>query len=188
MNKPALHAIHDTTTDRYAYRAELTAFVDEPVLSPDGPVLNKELDLSDSWFKSIRSDLDTIAAPHRPDRRTTAVDRRAVPQFTGHPSPHITDWICVHGDFHLANITATGTILDWEGFGLAPRGWDTALLYTYALNAPAKAARIRAAFTDTDAGRSALLIAAADLLQSASRGDHPELEGPLHNLVARVTE
>jgi hypothetical protein len=191
VNKPALHAIHDTTTDHHAYRAELIAFVDEPVLSPDGPMLNTELDLSDAWFKSIRSDLDTIA--------TTPTDRiavrqqwidRAVLQFTGHPAPHITDWICAHGDFHLANITATGTILDWEGFGLAPRGWDAALLYTYALNAPATAARIRAAFTDildTDAGRIALLVAAADLLQSASRGDHPELEGPLHDLVARVT-
>ncbi|MEV6654957.1 aldo/keto reductase [Streptomyces sp. NPDC051219] len=190
VRKPALHAIHDTTTDRYAYRAELTAFVDQPVLSPDGPVLNKELDLSDAWFKSIRSDLDTIAATPT-DRiavRQQWIDR-AVPQFTGHPAPHISDLTCAHGDFHLANITATGTILDWEGFGLAPRGWDTALLYAYALNTPATADRIRDAFTDileTDAGRIALLIAAADLLQSASRGDHSELEGPLRDLVLNL--
>ncbi|MFC8127112.1 hypothetical protein ACFUPX_16275, partial [Streptomyces sp. NPDC057302] len=73
--KPALHALHDWTEDGHAYRAELSAFVDE------------------EWIS------------------------RAVPQFTGHPAPKITDWACVGGDFHAANLTVGATLLDWEGWG-----------------------------------------------------------------------
>ncbi|MEV7384324.1 hypothetical protein [Streptomyces lydicus] len=50
------------------------------------------------------------------------------------------------------------------------------------------ASRIRTAFPvlDTPAGQTALLVVAADLLQSAARGDHPELTDPLHSLVKSV--
>jgi hypothetical protein len=187
VRKPTLHAIRDATIDGYAYRAELFERVDDPVLCPDGPVLRHELDLPDVWFKRLREDLDTIAATAtgRAALRQEWIDR-AVPQFTGRPAPQITDWTCAHGDLHLANITTGAVILDWEGFGLAPRGWDAALLYAYSLLPPATAARIHAAFADTldtQTGRTAQLIAAADLLQSCSRGDHPELTGPLRKLV-----
>jgi len=36
------------------------------------------------------------------------------------------------------------------------------------------------------AGHTALLVVAADLLQSPSRGDHPELIEPLHALITSV--
>ncbi|WP_329347330.1 aminoglycoside phosphotransferase family protein [Streptomyces sp. NBC_01261] len=61
---------------------------------------------------------------------------RAVPQCTGLPAPQITEWTCVHGDFHAANLTARATILDWEGWGIAPRGYDAATLCAYAQLAP----------------------------------------------------
>ncbi|MFI1018150.1 hypothetical protein [Streptomyces sp. NPDC020965] len=189
VRKPALHAIRDTATAEYAYRAELTQYIHEPALSPE-PVLRAEVDLHDSWFTAIRADLETIAAT--PTERTSVRQQwidRAVPTFTGRPAPQITDWTCAHGDFHLANITTSAVILDWEGFGMAPRGWDAALLYAYTLLAPATAARIHAAFTDilnTEAGQTAQLIVAADLLQSTSRGDHPELTGPLRELITTL--
>ncbi|MFF1959360.1 hypothetical protein ACFVWX_20540 [Streptomyces sp. NPDC058220] len=81
-------------------------------------------------------------------------------------------------------------ILDWEGFGLAPRGWDAALLYAYSLLAPRTAERMLAEFgghLGTETGRAAQLVVAADLLQSASRGDHPELVPRLNALVDAVT-
>ncbi|MEU3480863.1 phosphotransferase [Streptomyces sp. NPDC033754] len=191
VRMPTLHAIHDATTDNHAYRAELTTFVGEPVLSPNGPVLHHDLDLPDIWFKKIREDLDTVAATatDRVSVRQQWIDR-AVPEFTGHPAPQISAWTCAHGDLHTGNLTVGATILDWEGFGLAPRGWDAALLYSYALLAPATAARIRqvlADILDTHTGRTALLVVAADLLQAASRGDHPDLITPLRNLVDEIT-
>ncbi|MEU1439652.1 hypothetical protein ABZ438_37130 [Streptomyces sp. NPDC005786] len=189
VQKPALHAIRDMEIDGYAYRAELTEYVDSPVLSPQ-PALGAEVDLTVSWLRTIRTNLDTIAAT--PTDRTAVRQQwidRAVPTYTGRPAPQITDWTCAHGDFHLANITASGVILDWEGFGMAPRGWDAALLHAYALAAPATADRIHLALADTldtEAGHQALLIVAADLLQSVSRGDHPQLAGPLRELIATL--
>ncbi|WP_217573663.1 hypothetical protein [Streptomyces sp. GbtcB7] len=105
VRKPALHALHDRTGDGYAYRAELSAFVDEPLLSPH-PVLRDELDLPGPWFETIRTNLSAIAAT--PTDRTAMRQEwisRAVPEYTGHPAPQITQWACAHGDFHAANLT-----------------------------------------------------------------------------------
>ncbi|MFJ9250898.1 phosphotransferase [Streptomyces sp. NPDC101776] len=186
VRKPEFYGLHDWTADEYAYRAELTAYIDEPVLSPD-PVLHDELALTDGWFATIRASLAAIAATptDRTAVRSEYIDR-AVPQFTGLPAPRIDEWECAHGDFHAANLTAGGTVLDWEGWGIAPRGYDAAMIYAYAQLAPATAARIRrelAEFLDGAVGRAALLVVCAELLQSASRGDHPELTPKLRALV-----
>lgn len=87
VRKPALHALHDRTSDGYAYRAELSAFVDEPLLSPD-PVLRDELDLPGSWFETIRTNLSAIAAT--PTDRTAVRQEwisRAVPEYTATRHP-----------------------------------------------------------------------------------------------------
>lgn len=170
-----------------AYRAELTAFVASPVCST-GPVLRDELELPQAWWVSLRADLAQLATIRtgRVAVRQEYVDR-SVPRFTGHPAPQVTAWVTVHGDLHLANLTFDGPVLlDWEGWGIGPAGYDAALLYAYSLLAPRTAARVRAEFTDvldTSSGRTALLIVATELLHSASRGDHPELVAPLHRLV-----
>ncbi|WP_190174405.1 hypothetical protein [Streptomyces mirabilis] len=105
MRKPALHALHDRTGDGYAYRAELSAFVDEPLLSPH-PVLRDELDLPGAWFETIGMNLSAIAAT--PTGRTAVRQEwisRAFPEYTGNPAPQITEWARAHGDFHAANLT-----------------------------------------------------------------------------------
>lgn len=186
VRKPPLHGLHDWAADGYAYRAELTGYVDEPLLSPD-PVVRDELDLRDAWFDAVRTSLTAIAAT--PTDRTAVRQEwinRAVPEYTGQPAPVIDEWTCAHGDFHAANLTSGATILDWEGWGLAPRGYDAALLFAYTQLAPRTAARIRhelSAFLNGAAGRAALLIVCAELLQSASRGDHPDLAPRLRELV-----
>ena len=187
VHRPALYAIHDETNGTFAYRAELTAFVDSAICSP-GPVLREELELSDEWWASLHADLAQLATV-RTDRvavRQEYADR-SVPRFTGHPAPQITEWVTIHGDLHFANLTLDGPVLlDWEGWGIGPVGYDAALLYAYSLLAPATAACVRAEFAevlDSPSGRTALLIVATELLQSASRGDHPELVPPLRRLV-----
>ncbi|WP_180303819.1 hypothetical protein [Streptomyces sp. JV178] len=51
-HRPALLGVHDALDDGTAYRAELSARVDEPVLSGD-PILRQDRDLPDS-FQSPR--------------------------------------------------------------------------------------------------------------------------------------
>ncbi|RLL66524.1 phosphotransferase [Streptomyces sp. Z26] len=191
VHKPVLYGVYDKTDGAYAYRTELTAFVDSPTCSAS-PVLREELNLPDTWWARLRTDLAQLATA-RTDRvavRQEYADR-AVPRFTGHPAPQVTEWVTVHGDLHFANLTVDGPVLlDWEGWGIGPAGYDPALLYAYSLLAPATAARIRNEFAhvlDSASGRTALLIVATELLQSASRGDHPDLVEPLNLLVQEIT-
>ncbi|MFI2190947.1 hypothetical protein [Streptomyces sioyaensis] len=165
VRKPALYGIHDSTErDGTAYRAELAAFIDYPACAPE-PVLAGELELPETWWKSLRTDLETIAATptERVAVRRQWIDR-ALPQHAGIPTPVDIDWATAHSDCHFANLTTRGpTLLDFEGFGLAPVGYDPALLYVYSLRTPRTAARIRAEFPilDSPAGHTALLVVAA---------------------------
>ncbi len=119
---------------------------------------------------------------------TVATDRQAVRQqwidnnlarFLGIPAFQENAWTTGHGDLHWTNLTGPPLImLDWEGWGLVPVGFDAGLLHAYSLNRPATAARIRAEFAhilDTPAGRPGELVALAELLQVAGRGGHPDL-------------
>lgn len=61
-------------------------------------------------------------------------------------------------------------------------GYDAELLYVYSLLAPATASRVKHEFADVadpPQGQAAEMILATELLQSAFRGDHPELVPPL---------
>ncbi|GAB3117725.1 hypothetical protein GCM10027160_28670 [Streptomyces calidiresistens] len=189
VTKPLLHAIHDHTHGTTAYRAELTTHLRAPVCSPH-PVIRAPLDLPDTWWPDLRADLAVIASTptDRVAVRQEWIDR-AVPAFTGRPAPQITHWATAHGDLHPGNISRAGEILDWEGWGRAPAGYDPALLLAYTLLEPATADRVRRTFADlldTGPGRQAQLVVAAELLQSADRGDHPELVEPLRELVAGI--
>ncbi|MFH8939531.1 hypothetical protein [Streptomyces griseosporeus] len=135
--RPALLGLHDATEDGTAYRAELSVRVEEPALSTD-PILNQDLDLPAQWWTDLAQTLAKLA--------TTSTDRtavrtqymqRAIPQFLGIPAPHALCWSTAHADLHWANLTSPLRILDWEGWGAAPAGFDAALLYAYSLRCPA---------------------------------------------------
>ena len=191
VRRPALHAVRDHTAGGLVYRAELTGYIDAPVCSPDPVLRCRPAGLGEVWWQALADDLETIAAT--PTERTAMRQQwidRAVPQFVGLPAPAITSWSTVHGDLHWANLTAPNLcILDWEGFGRAPTGYDQAILLAYSLPQPETAAEVRrrfAAVLNTEAGRAAQLIVAAELLQSASRGDHPDLVPLLRAQVREV--
>ncbi|MFD8001750.1 hypothetical protein [Streptomyces mirabilis] len=104
----------------------MSAFVDEPLLSPD-PVLRDELDLPGAWFETIRTNLSAIAATPA-DRIAVRQEwiARAVPEYTA--TRHLRSH---NGPARAATCTPPSsppgpTILDWEGWGTAPRGYDAA--------------------------------------------------------------
>ncbi|MFF4517609.1 hypothetical protein [Streptomyces mirabilis] len=172
--RPALLGVHDETEDGTAYRAELSAGVDEAILSFD-PVLHEDLRLSDSWWAELASALDklSVTATDRVAIRTQYMER-AIPQFVGIPMPDAPCWSTAHGDLHWTNLTAPLRILDWEGWGRAPAGFGWAMLYAYPLLQPDTAARVRAAFPvlgspDTLAAEATVC---AMLLQTVDRGDN----------------
>ncbi|MEU8848828.1 phosphotransferase [Streptomyces sp. NPDC048564] len=189
IRKPLLYGTTQSSSDGYAYRAELHQYIAEPIAS-SSPVLRTDLDPPPEWWDSLRTDLEHVngVSTDRVAVRQEWVDR-TVPRFLDMPGPRITAWATAHGDLHTANLTsATPYLLDWEGFGLAPTGYDVAMLLAYSLLAPTFANRVRDTFPVLKAefGRVAQIIVIAELLQSASRGDHPELVPALRALAAEL--
>ncbi|MFG3013772.1 hypothetical protein ACGFZB_25685 [Streptomyces cinerochromogenes] len=180
-HRPALIGLHDATEDGTAYRAELSVRVDEPVLSTD-PILQQDLDLPGQWWTDLAHPLHKLAAtPTDRIAVRTQYMQRAIPQFLDIPAPEAPCWNTAHADLHWANLTTPLRILDWEGWGAAPAGFDAAMLYAYTLRCLATAARVRETFPAL--GRSETLAAEATvcamLLQTVDRGDNLVLEYPL---------
>ncbi|GHI82541.1 phosphotransferase [Streptomyces spororaveus] len=142
--RPELLHVRDWTDQAYAYRAEPYAFTPNPIVSPR-PVLTEDPSLPETWWKEMTAALDALAdVPPPADREAVREEylRRVIPEFTGHQVDDVT-WTTAHGDLHWANITRTPHILDWEGWGRAPYGYDAATLYVYTLLTPETAAPIR---------------------------------------------
>ncbi|WP_331747579.1 hypothetical protein OG365_40920 (plasmid) [Streptomyces sp. NBC_00853] len=189
--RPDLFRIRDWTTEGYAYRAELYAFAPDPMVSPR-PVLDEEPGLPETWWKEMVAALDALAdVPPPADREAVREEylRRVIPEFTGHQVEDVV-WSTAHGDLHYGNVTRGPHILDWEGWGRAPYGYDAATLYVYALLAPETAARIRtelAPVLDRPEARTGLLTVCAQVLQAQDRIDfYAELADPVREHLAHL--
>ncbi|MDX3528209.1 hypothetical protein P1P75_17635 [Streptomyces sp. ID05-39B] len=182
-HRPALLGVHDAFDDTTAYRAELSARVDQPVLSDD-PILQHNPQLPDSWWQELARTLEkvSVVATERVAVRQQYMDR-AIPEFVGIPAPAAPCWTTAHADLHWANLIAPLRILDWEGWGQAPEGFDGATLYAYTLLQPDTAARVRDAFPvlGSPAALAAEATVCAMLLQTVSRGDNVALADPLRD-------
>ncbi|WP_431990916.1 phosphotransferase [Streptomyces albogriseolus] len=158
-------------------------------------LVTAEPPLSAAWWSDLRTALAHLSAVHT-DR--TAVRQeyldRAMPKylaFLGGPVPTTPpSWSTAHGDLHWANLVGPELgILDWEGWGTAPAGYDAALLHAYSLGMPETAERARqelSSVLDTEDGRFAELVVITELLQSAERGDDVELVPALRRRAEEV--
>ncbi|MFC5218867.1 hypothetical protein [Streptomyces coerulescens] len=104
--RPALLGMHDAFDDGTAYRAELSARVDQPVLSDD-PILRRDLDLPDSWWEELAGTLEKLSATST--GRVAVREQymsRAIPEFVGIPAPAVSSVATAHADLHWANLTS----------------------------------------------------------------------------------
>ncbi|MEU3990753.1 hypothetical protein AB0F24_20625 [Streptomyces platensis] len=170
--RPRLLGLCDWSADGWDYRAEHYEIVTTPSVAKS-PVLHHHADLPDTWWQDLHQALAHISLV-RTDRQAVREHyiRRRVPEFTGVTPGEIT-WTTAHGDLHWANLTGPAlTLLDWEGWGTAPLGYDSANLYLHSLPVPDIAERIRKEFAhvlDTPAGRIGELTACTEILQAAPR-------------------
>lgn len=184
--RPRLRVVHDWNDAHWTYRAELYERVTTWPASPTA-ALTTTPDLPSTWWRAVRTALHDIAqvptdrfSVHQPFLQ------RAMPQFLGTPIDTTPpSWSTAHGDFHWANLCAPELhIFDWEGWGLAPTGYDAAVLHSYSLLIPSVAACIRRelkGMIDTPEGRFAELAVITQLLHSTARGDNLELAEPLRH-------
>lgn len=150
------------------------------------PEITSDPGLPTAWWLELKASL-TALADHRTVRvgvRQDLVNRRIAEISEGSVDPAVEEWSTAHVDLHWANLTSpTCEILDWEGWGMGPRGLDAATLWGYSLDVPAVAEYIVKEFADDLASRSgkiAQLFICAELLRMiVNFDDHPELKEPL---------
>lgn len=83
-----------------------------------------------------------------------------------------------HADLAWVNLTAPECwLLDWEDWGLAPRGWDAATLWGNSLAVPALAERVQREYRadlDSKAGLLSQLFFCAEMIAAGA-----DYAGPL---------
>lgn len=161
----------------------LTTIAGKPCSPTD--MLRGEPKIRDFWWFDLRRALKTLATTpttrvHADQDRVTFRIRK---RFGDSIDTTVTEWATSHGDLHWANLLHTPFgLLDWELWGRAPAGTDTATLLCHSLLVPTTADRIRTLFTDllsTPTGRVAQLYVIARLLRRIDGGDYPDLAEPL---------
>ncbi|PJF01621.1 hypothetical protein CUT44_02555 [Streptomyces carminius] len=189
--RPRLREIHDWTEHTWRYRAELYDYVGERPVAVSATLTTAPA-LPPSWWTALRTTLDAVTTVST-GRYTT--DQQyldwAMPRFLGAPvDTRVLSWSTAHGDLHWANLCAPRlAVLDWEGWGMAPTGYDAATLYIYSLLVPEVAASVRSEFADTldtPTGRFAELAVITELLESTTYGDNLLLDRPLRNRAAHL--
>lgn len=131
------------------WRADETELVlDTPIKA--GGTLKENPGLSESWWETFRSSMQALAAhittrtatPHlRPvtQARVTETIHKLFPAV----DTQITEWRAAHADLAWANLMAPNCyFLDWEDWGMAPRGWDAANLWASSFAVPELAERV----------------------------------------------
>ncbi|MFJ5561117.1 phosphotransferase [Streptomyces sp. NPDC093250] len=195
MPRPRLRLARQWAEGEDAYKAELYDRAAGATVSPTPALVTAEPRVTTVWWSTLRTALACLSKV-RTDR--TAVRQAyldsAMPKylaFLGGPVPTVPRaWSTAHGDLHWANLTGPELgILDWEGWGIAPVGYDAAMLHAYSVGVPRAAERVRrelAAELDSESGRFAELAVITELLQSAERGDNVELVPALRQRAEEV--
>ncbi|WP_159945321.1 MULTISPECIES: phosphotransferase [unclassified Nocardiopsis] len=190
LPRPRLLAAHTWGTSPL-FQALLFSHVDAlPVsMTPD---LREPPTIDTTWWTQLRTALHELQQVRPPHGR-----RSHTPGYITRIPTHLPEiveagvdltvrtWVTAHTDLHWANLTHDPLVLlDWEGWGAAPAGYDAAVLYAYALAEPDTAVQVRKAFADvldTEDGRLAQLLICAEIIQAAPRDDmHTRLAPHAH--------
>ncbi|MGW2397162.1 hypothetical protein ACWCYY_11470 [Kitasatospora sp. NPDC001664] len=136
--------------DRAIWRA------DETSLLPGRPVgtaiLATDPGLPDDWWKALNTSLAALTAqpttrmatPDTEPITQQSVDRTIRTAFLRSVNTQVDAWVPAHADLNWANVTGPEFCLfDWEDWGMAPRGLDSASLLAASLAVPALADRVR---------------------------------------------
>ncbi|MFC7344511.1 hypothetical protein [Saccharopolyspora griseoalba] len=172
------------------WRAEETELVPEPVVQQGGGVLTTDPQLPEVWWQRLagaQRALSTVATSRLATPHTRPISQQRVTETIQAVFPGLDttvgEWAVAHADFAWVNLTAPACrILDWEDFGLAPRGWDAATLWVNSLAVPALAERVQQVFADelhSPTGVVCQLYALAELIAAGEDYAGP-LAAPVH--------
>jgi len=190
--KPEVVRSWETDDGDYRLRAELMTLLPGRHCSAT-PELRESLPLPESWWHGLNTSLDALAQVRTQRLHLTQADlAHRIRVFFGDrvADPTVATWTTAHTDLHWANLMAPHcALVDWEGWGLAPTGFDAATLYLHTLAVPDMAVRVRDEFTsqlDARDGLLAQLYVTGRMLLRINSGDYPDLAIPLHHNAERV--
>jgi hypothetical protein len=147
--RPALLDTVDWNSGDHYYRAELWHRLGPRCTTSGTTFLRAAPELDEAWWSRLRASLDalrTVSTTRRAIRQRylDVAMRRQLPFVVG---TTVGRWSAAHADLHWANVTTPEfALVDWERWGLAPAGWDIAMLHVFSLLVPGVAAEIRRRF------------------------------------------
>ncbi|HEY8984536.1 MAG TPA: hypothetical protein VIU15_33800 [Streptomyces sp.] len=176
---------------------------DETDLLPGAPVgsaiLSKAPELPDRWWTALNASLDALASQSTgrvatPDTDTITqalVTESVRSAVSGDFDTTVERWVPAHADLNWANMTAPAfSLFDWEDWGNAPLGLDSASLWASSLAVPALAERVRSErrsdFESRD-GKVMTLFVCSKILGPYAHPEDPRLE-PARRMAERVIE
>lgn len=179
------------STQGIIWRADELTNVNESAASST-PDAQEFIKLSDQWWSDLHNALSSLAK-HKTVRTSARQDliTRRISAYDSQVNSEVEEWTVAHGDLHWANLTIPGLyILDWEGWGVGPRGLDPATLWVFSLGVPFLAERVSKEFKhdlNSRSGRIAKLFMCIELLRMInSYGDHPSLKDPITDAAAII--
>ncbi len=189
--KPDLVRILDWTADDVHWRALQMTAVQSTALS--GRDFGRAVaPLGEEWFDKLKAALTTLGQVETKHwHRTPETVAQAIKHRFGKSAPGAADeWRTAHGDLYWSNLTAPElTLLDWEKWGMAPRGYDVAYLLIHSANAPHLVRRIEDVFADdlySPSGRVARLLACAEMLNNIESGAVTPDRRPIEEMAERA--
>ncbi|MEV6057316.1 hypothetical protein [Streptomyces sp. NPDC052107] len=177
------------------WRADEMVLVTAPPVGQAALVI-EDPQLSDGWWAALNASLDALAAQrtHRlatPDTETATQElvTGTIRAFFPEVDATVDEWTPAHADLTWANVTGPEfCIIDWEDWGMAPRGLDAATLWGNSLAVPALAQRVwaeRRPDLESRSGRLMALFFCAKVVGPHAHPQDPRLE-PAREEAARL--
>ncbi|MEU1379274.1 hypothetical protein [Streptomyces albidoflavus] len=174
---------------------------DETTLLPSPPVgtaiLSEDPGLKPEWWRAFNATLDALSGQQT--TRVATPDTERITQqlvsasvraaFGDGFDTTVERWVPAHADLNWANMTAPEFCLfDWEDWGTAPRGLDSASLWASSVAVPQLAERVRAerrADLESRDGKLMTLFACSKILGPYAHPQDPRLE-PARRMADRL--
>nr|WP_239333883.1 hypothetical protein [Frankia sp. CiP3] len=176
------------------WRADETDFVADHPVKPGG-ILTTDPELSEDWWATLKSSLTALAehsttrlaTPHTETITQARVDLAISRACDGQIDTRVEQWSAAHADLNWANLTAPECVLlDWEDWGIAPRGLDAANLWVNSLAIPDLASHVYRDYREeleSKTGRIMVLFLCADIVSAPA-----SYSGPLHEPALQAVE
>jgi hypothetical protein len=191
--RPTLLASRQWSDGNMHYAAIQWTLAASPAVEPTHWAGANASEVGDAWIARLKGALASLAkietkrSRYQPQRI-----ERMIRDCFGSRAPCVADeWCVAHGDLQWSNLTAPSlSLLDWECWGHAPRGYDAAYLIASSCADPDLVRRLERAFADdleTESGRVARLTALANLIGLIKAGWlDPRYRRPIKAMARKV--